>query len=217
MARHGETVFNVEKRLQGRLDVPLSDVGRRQALRLAEYLHQNSRRLMAGGMLRRIVSSPQRRAMDTARAVADAFGMEVVTDDRLVEIDVGGFAGLTWPEARETAPDFFAALQADAVYTRYPGGESLADVYRRASSFLDEAEAGLADGATVLVVAHAVVLKCMLCRALRVEVGRCRRIALGNASVSSLSIDGGVAVVDFINDTHFLEEAMAEWAPAPGA
>ena len=56
----------------------------------------------------------------------------------------------------------------------------------------------------------------MLCRALRVEVGRCRRIAC-NASVSSLSIDGGVAVVDFINDTHFLEEAMAEWAPAPGA
>lgn len=202
-ARHGETQFNAEKRLQGRLDVPLSDNGRRQAQALADYL---ARRYAPGGIAR-IISSPQVRAMATAQAVADTCGLQISTDDRLMEIDVGHLAGLTRKEARAMEPEFFADWKKDCAKARYPGGESAEDVSNRAICFFDDAAAQLGADDTVLVVAHAVVLKCLLVAVLGSSVSHYPRISLANASLSCIRLTEGGPCVEFVNDTHYLDHA----------
>lgn len=206
LARHGETQFNVDDRMQGRLDVPLSSNGCRQAQILAEHL-ASGRGPGGSAALTRIISSPQVRAMATARAVAERCGLSVESDNRLMEIDVGRLSGLTRGEARAQEPGFFLRWTVDAGSTRYPGGESAEDVLARATSFLDDMWAKLGPSDTVLVVAHAVVLKCMVIATLRSDVSHYPRIVLRNASLSAIKLDAGGPHVDFVNATHHLDGA----------
>jgi broad specificity phosphatase PhoE len=97
LVRHGETDWNRERRFQGHADTHLNDVGRRQALELAEALRDE--RLGA------VYTSPLRRASDTARIVADALGLDVRELAALREIDVGDWQGLTVDEIRARYPE----------------------------------------------------------------------------------------------------------------
>jgi broad specificity phosphatase PhoE len=127
--RHGETDWNRERRIQGSTDVPLNDRGRAQALELAESL--------ADRPIGAIWSSDLRRALDTARPLAERLGLEVRQTPALRERSFGVIEGRTDAEvaaelghARET---FW--LDADA---RHDGGESRREVYDRVARFLDE-------------------------------------------------------------------------------
>ena len=83
LVRHGETMFNRERRLQGCRDVPLSDLGIRQADACADYIASFSH-----GRITAVYSSPLSRAYVTAGTIGKAIGIDVVIDDRLKEIDV---------------------------------------------------------------------------------------------------------------------------------
>lgn len=83
--RHGQTDYNVARRVMGQLDIPLNDVGRVQATELANKL--------APVKIGAIYSSPLTRAMETARAVADKIGAPIITDKRLMERHNGKLQG----------------------------------------------------------------------------------------------------------------------------
>ena len=83
--RHGQTDYNVARRVMGQLDIPLNDVGRVQATELANKL--------ATFAISAIYSSPLTRAIETARAVADKIGVHVITDARLMERNNGKLQG----------------------------------------------------------------------------------------------------------------------------
>ena len=85
--RHGQTEWNMAGRLQGQTDVPLDEVGREQA-RIAARLLQSLKPSV-------IVSSDLSRAVDTARALADLVGLDVLLDEGLRETFVGTWQGLT--------------------------------------------------------------------------------------------------------------------------
>src|SRR4051812_19585817 len=85
LARHGETVFNIEGRWQGQADSPLTERGRAQARELG--------RALASEPIAAVYSSDLGRAADTARAVAEPHGLKVITDERLREIHVGEWTG----------------------------------------------------------------------------------------------------------------------------
>ncbi|HEX2923305.1 MAG TPA: histidine phosphatase family protein, partial [Chloroflexota bacterium] len=72
LVRHGQTDWNLDGRYQGRVDVPLNGAGLEQAALLARDL--------AGRQIDLLISSPLRRAMDTAGAIAEARGLEVRSD-----------------------------------------------------------------------------------------------------------------------------------------
>jgi probable phosphoglycerate mutase len=102
VVRHGETEWNALGLLQGSSDVPLSDVGREQAARMASVLG----RLVSPDAV--LVSSPLSRAHDTGLALGDALGLPVALDARLIERAYGVWEGITpeeraakWPEAVE--------------------------------------------------------------------------------------------------------------------
>ncbi len=99
LVRHGQSDWNAANRFQGHVDRPLTDLGRTQAEALAREL--------ASIALEAIYSSPLRRALDTATAVAAGRDLEVVADDGLREVDVGSWAGLTRAEVEERFPAEF--------------------------------------------------------------------------------------------------------------
>ncbi|MDO5646504.1 histidine phosphatase family protein [Paracoccus sp. (in: a-proteobacteria)] len=140
LMRHGETLWNRERRMQGRLDSPLTDLGRRQAAQQAA--------LFAGLTADRI-SSPQGRAQDTARIV---FNAPFRTDPRLMEIDVGIAAGQRADDLRRDHPDLFTGGWLDW-YDRVPGGEHFSGLRARVADFLADLTA------PAMIVTHGVTLR----------------------------------------------------------
>lgn len=137
---HGETEWNRARRFQGRADSPLTDLGREQAETLARILR--AQRDDPAGY--RIVSSPLGRALTTAQIVARAFGIDpiaIAIDERLVEIDVGAWSGLTRKEAVALDPARLADITRHEWSYLSPDGENFDGVSRRAAAFLaDHAE-----------------------------------------------------------------------------
>jgi broad specificity phosphatase PhoE len=132
--RHGETVWNATKRLQGRHDSPLSTVGEAQALRCAEILSELLTRAgrRAGDL--DYVSSPLGRACRTMQLVRGAVGLapdSYRTDTLLAEISFGAWEGLTVEEVQARDPELLAAREHDKWGFRPPGGESYAEVSER--------------------------------------------------------------------------------------
>src|SRR5919204_6587487 len=96
LARHGETVSNVEGRWQGQADSPLTERGLAQARELGRALGSDS--------LAAVYSSDLGRALDTAREVAAPHGLEVTPDPRLRELHVGTWSGRLGSEIRAEFP-----------------------------------------------------------------------------------------------------------------
>lgn len=146
--RHGETEFNAQGRIQGQTDTALSELGHRQSAALARGL--------VGLGIEAIVSSPLRRALDTAQAVGDRLGLAVSTDPRLMEIHAGVFQGLDWAEIEQTHAEAARRWHSQDPDYRIPGGESRRDLMLRArAAFGALRESG---HACLLVVAHGGVL-----------------------------------------------------------
>jgi broad specificity phosphatase PhoE len=166
LVRHGRTAQNAARRLLGRLDVPLDDVGRRQAAALGACPE------LAGAT--RVISSPLRRARDTAGAI----GPPVTVDDRWTEIDYGIYDGAELG----SAPELWAGWDADLEYTP-PEGESLAGLGRRVRQACDDIWPEARD-ADVVVVSHVSPIKAAVAWALGVGDEICWRTFLDTASIT---------------------------------
>jgi probable phosphoglycerate mutase len=134
--RHGQTQANLEKRFQGRTrDTALTELGEHQMRTVADILRRREPDFAA----LTYVSSPLRRAecsMELTRAALDLPTDEYKTDDRLCEIDLGIWDGLTDSEARALDPAKFVERGNDKWNVRVPGGENYADVAARAESWI---------------------------------------------------------------------------------
>jgi broad specificity phosphatase PhoE len=149
LARHGETDDNAARRFQGHRDPPLNELGRAQALALGEEL--------AGAGILELWSSPLRRAHETASIAGAALDLQPRLDRRLMEVDVGVWAGRSYDELEGTEPEAYAAWRAGSPAFRFPGGESLQEQGERVA----EALAEIAGSARlpVLVVCHGGVIR----------------------------------------------------------
>jgi broad specificity phosphatase PhoE len=121
LVRHGATEWNETKRAQGQADIPLNDLGREQAGRLADVLSDFK--------IDAVYSSDLSRAVDTIKPLAEERGVEVVVDPDLREIDQGEWTGLPTDEIQRRWPDRWGPARH---YTRRPGGESPTEVRERA-------------------------------------------------------------------------------------
>lgn len=142
--RHGQTAWNVERRFQGKTDIPLDDTGVQQA--------QRSARLLAGLHPTTLLSSPLRRAADTAQALAGITGLPIRYDKDLIERDGGVWEGLTSHEIRERYPAEHAAWQP-------PGGETSAQVAGRVGAALERALDELSPTGQLVVASHGAALR----------------------------------------------------------
>jgi broad specificity phosphatase PhoE len=132
--RHGLTDWNAEGRLQGRLDIPLNDKGRRQAARCAEILRELFVREGRSPAHCDFVSSPLVRASETMDILRAALGLAAgcySTDSRLVEIAYGSWEGLTYKEILTRDKDVVAQREGNKWHFRAPGGETYEEVAQR--------------------------------------------------------------------------------------
>ncbi len=190
LIRHGRTEWNALWRIQGEIDVPLDDEGRRQAQALALAFKDVS--------LAAVYASPLQRAAETAAAVAGVHGLDLSFDDRLKERNWGAFQGMRREEAARVYPEAEAALRRDPLHARPPQGESFTELRERAEAAL-RAIAGKEQGA-VAVVCHGGTIVAGLMALLGLDRWPRVRFVIENASISLLDVtpDGSV-VTHYVN------------------
>ena len=177
LVRHGDTEWSSGRRHTGRTDVALTETGLCQADALAEEL--------SGFEFARVLCSPRQRAIETCRR-AGLLDRAEITDDA-AEWDYGAYEGRTTTEIREEIPDW-------SVWTHdIIDGESVADVGARADRVI--ASALSVDG-DVAVFGHAHLLRILAARWLGLSAVYGRSFILDTASVSVLSFEREVRVID---------------------
>lgn len=185
LLRHGETQWNRERRVMGDADVALSATGRDQCLAVAE--------LLRGFGVDSIVTSPLRRAAETADIVADRLGLPVEADARLVEVRFGDWQGLTYEEV--ASDPRYRAFARDPASVATPGGETARDVQERAF----DAASATRDGSVTLLVTHGDLIRTVLCRFLGAPLEAYRRIRIDNCGLSRTRIVSSSFEVGFVN------------------
>ncbi len=179
--RHGETEWNVQKRWQGHYDCALNDEGRRQAKRLAKYMRLNH-------ALSHIYSSDLSRALDTAKAIADAYGLEPVIDLRLRETHVGVFQGYTGDELVNLYPEELMRFRTGSMDFIIPTGESRLQVQARAHEAFFEVMANTEGN--VAFVSHGGWINLLL-RKLFSDFDTHGGVYISNTSITTLVEDDG--------------------------
>lgn len=155
LVRHGETDWNVQKKIQGTTDIPLNENGLRQAGELAQMLVEG------GYEIARAYTSPQLRAQATAQTAATALGIECVPLADLREMDLGLWEGDNWPNIEAVYGDVYYYWNSHRRYVCTPQGECYNDVLRRvfkALEYIMKHENG-----NVLVVSHSAIMFSLQC------------------------------------------------------
>jgi len=198
LVRHGETESNRRGLALGQDDVPLNEHGLWQAERVG--------RALASEPLVAVYSSPLRRALDTAGAVAGHHGREVQVEEGLIEMDVGELDGLTFDEVRKRYPDLLEKWMSGPGPTQtMPGGERLVDVQERAWALVNELAARHGDE-VIAAVSHNFVILSLLTRALGIELAQFRSLRHSVGAVSVLDFSPKRVKLVRLNDTCHLEE-----------
>jgi probable phosphoglycerate mutase len=175
LVRHGETLWNRERRMQGQMDIPLSDIGQAQARAVGTRLAMEN--------FAALYSSDLSRAYATAQAIAGACGKAIVSDRALRERTFGIFEGLTGAEIAERYPkdnERFVAREPDF---EMRGGESSRAFYTRVLECLGRI-ARAHPGERVVVVTHGLVLDSVYRAARGMDLIVRREAPLYNASLN---------------------------------
>lgn len=182
LIRHGETDWNLERRLQGHLDIPLNPEGLRQAEALARHLD--------GVALDGIFSSDLQRAKQTALPLARRLGIDVTIERGLRERCYGALEGLRYPEAAERYPAAYAALMARDLDARFPAGVHVAETVREFSQRTVDTLLRLLTSASfgrIAVVTHGGVLDYIYRFAHNLPLDQPRGCDVFNASINRLT------------------------------
>ncbi|KAK3222625.1 hypothetical protein Dsin_009650 [Dipteronia sinensis] len=153
VVRHGETAWNVDCKIQGHLDVELNEVGREQAVTVANRLSKEFG-------ISVVYSSDLKRALETAKTIANACGgLEVIEDPDLRERHLGDLQGLVIHEAAESNPKAYKAFSCQKADQDIPGGgESLDRLFDRCTSALERI-GRKHKGERIVVVTHGGVIR----------------------------------------------------------
>jgi broad specificity phosphatase PhoE len=187
LVRHGRTEANRAGLLLGRADPPLDDTGRAQASALAASFADSP---VA------VISSPLRRTVATAEAIAAPWGLAVETDERLIELDYG-----EWDERplADVPVEAWVRWRDEPTFAP-PGGESLADVQRRVATCVAELLERAGD-ATIVAVSHVSPIKAAAAWALGAGPELSWRLRLDVASITRIVQGPAAPIVVTWNET----------------
>jgi len=193
LVRHGETDWNLSKRIQGgNSDTQLNQRGRQQAESLALRLKQEK--------IQAIYSSPLQRAQDTARAIACYHQLPVEIEPSLKEIEVGELEGMSIADVGKHLSEFLVKHKQDEELPRLPGGESLTEVQQRVWGTIQRLVNKHSDGVLV-VVGHYFSVLAAVCSVLNLPLSQITRLRLNSSSISIITFDEQAARLILFNDT----------------
>lgn len=183
LLRHGYSIYNKEKRYTGQSDIPLDEIGIRQAEEAAAYLTANYK-------IDAVYSSDLHRARNTVRPTADALGLPVIPRRALRELDLGGWTDHLYDEIAEKYPDEHARFRSGNGYFRASCGESYAELIGR----MDLEVRRIARenvGKTVLIGSHGGAIRSLVINWTHTPIEDYRSAPYtGNASITVAEFDG---------------------------
>ena len=159
--RHGQSVADIENRHEGRADFPLTDLGRQQARLAAPWIARECPPTA-------IVSSPLKRAAETAQIVGAVCNLPVESDAGLMEFNNGELAGLPYAEADRLYP---LPEGGRPPHERVPGGESMLEFRFRAEEVWSRLMSQYAGAGRLLIVAHGGMISMLFRAFARLPVG----------------------------------------------
>ena len=201
--RHGETLWNVDTRIQGHLNIDLNETGRWQAARVGHALAEEP--------IHAIYSSDLQRAFETARAIAEAPArlgnavtpLEVTRHTALRERHFGHFQGKTWAEIETGWPEETKRWRGRDPHWAPEGGESLTALRERITRCVDEL-ASQHLGQQIVLVAHGGVMDMLYRLATGQDTQAPRTWHLGNAAINRLLwTPQGLSLVGWGDVSHF--------------
>lgn len=205
--RHGQTDWNVSKRLQGHSDIPLNAKGREQAAALAETLRHEK--------LDAIFSSDLKRAMETANAIARLHNLPVQPDPAFRERSYGAFEGLSREEIKTRYPESHAAWYAADPDHVFPPGERPAESMRTFHNRVIDALYRIArpyTGRKIVLIAHFGILEAAYRVVHRTPIEIRNRVPVLNTSINRFLVsDGDIELLKWGEDQHLAA------SPAPAA
>lgn len=199
VVRHGETQWNVDGRVQGHRDSPLTAKGLAQADAIGERLAREH--------FDALVASDLGRTMQTAWRIGRRCGLAVAADRRLRERSFGVGEGLTYDELDRRWPDAFSRTAETDPDFVVPGGESRRQFHERVREAF-EALAREHDGRRIAVVSHGGVLAALYRIVHDIPVTRLHRVAISNASYNAVVFDAAAWALEAWDDVAHLPEAV---------
>ncbi len=202
LIRHGETDWNSQGRMQGRIDLPLNVRGIEQAERLAA-------RLVEEEQIDVLYTSPLIRARVTAEIIAERFALNPIPDIRLVERSVGKLEGLTLRDFELSYPDLYQLWRNGKDSINLPDEETREECVERIQSFLSMLRRQHI-GARVALVTHGGTLSLMLGASIGLDLAKRFPFHFDNASLSKLDMKNVRPRIDLLNDTCHLHTSHRE-------
>lgn len=202
LTRHGQTEWNLEKRLQGHGNSPLTEAGIKRAKELSKRINEID--------IEAIYTSPIERAYKTACILRGNKGVEIKTHDGLKEMNFGDFEGRITEEVMKENPDWdISLIMQGNLDMRAPNGETLAEVRERVNEAMEEIIKEN-EGKSILVVAHGITLKAIMNYFQDKEVNN---EVMGQATLTKINVDGEKFNIEFKNDgSHFtIKEERQGW------
>jgi len=197
LIRHGETFWNWERRIQGcRSNTELNQRGKEQAEKIASLLGKQK--------VDAIYSSPLKRAVDTAQAIAQACGLGMNVAPELREIDAGELEGLSEEELGKRYKAFWREWRKGNSSLPLPGGESLEGLQRRAWGEIERIMERHPNE-TVAVISHLFANLTIICQALGLDLDNMRYLRQDPAAINILEITRQGNSLLLFNDTCHLE------------
>lgn len=194
--RHGETEWNKTGRFQGHSDVPLSAEGRAQAAALGKNLvvdHVDA-----------IYASDLTRAMETAAPLAQRFGLEVISDPLLRELNFGSWEGRNFNDVNAENPDAMKTFYNDPERVNIPDSEPFPEFQRRVAGRVREIVAQ-ERGKRIVIVSHGASIRILFADILSMPIRSIWHVSQLNTAVNKIRFeDDGFAVVTLMNDTAHL-------------
>jgi broad specificity phosphatase PhoE len=194
LIRHGQTQWNKEELFRGRSDIPLDDVGMKQAKAI-------TKRLSLFG-IKTVYSSPLKRALETAQIIAKRSNLKVKVVDDLIDFDFGEWQGLGLKDVQEQFPETYQKWLKEPYLVNIPNGENLDTVRQRVSKALNKIVKGQQDD--VVVVSHRVINKVLILAALSLDNSYFWQIKQDVGAISVLDYEGGIFALTLLNDTYHL-------------
>jgi probable phosphoglycerate mutase len=198
--RHGETEWNLAKKLQGHLDSPLTENGIQQANLLAEALKNKPFDFC--------YSSDLRRASNTAKIINKHLNLNIIVNSNLRERAFGVFESLTREELKLKHPKILEAYLKKDYDFEVPGGESLKEFYTRIVNEIESIAQKHANK-NILMVAHGGVLDCIIRKTFNLPLNAERCYTIYNTSVNCISIVNGKWILEEWGNLEHLKQNIA--------
>ena len=199
ITRHGYSEYNKTRMYTGQVDVALTDLGLRQAMRTAEYVAETYR-------IDAIYSSDLKRAMSTAIPLSDKLGIPVIKEPLIKEIYGGLWENKLMPEIDRLYHDDYQLYKTTIGLARCTGGESLAELQARALEGMKKI-VGENDGKTVFVATHGGVLLTLVSAWMGLPLSKMHETPPAtNSSITEVVYENGVfKIIKYSFDEHLGE------------